>query len=351
MKRQIALAVASCACLSLSALASPKAKLAGTVDIHIQPHTSQGLTANHSTPLTFKAMKLEFSKEAKKALAKRAYKNVRPTSFKTKSSLPEQVDLTMNRVPVLNQGMHGSCVTFATVGALDALIGKGDYVSPLCNLALGTYLEKKGYVPSGWDGSWGSLVLSQIVDYGIVAKDSEKGCGGLDAYPTNDQYETGQPMSVDDYYDKSEDLNNDFAWSPIISTEDVLHDEYDSSDAVKLAKTALNNGHRLTFGVLLDVYVGEAGASGKYRSRYGFDTWLMTPEIEKDLKEGNVNAGHEMVIYGYDDNAVVEDEDGREHKGIFILRNSWSRFAGDNGDYYMTYEYFQKMTLEAQKIY
>ena len=49
-----------------------------------------------------------------------------------------------------------------------------------------------------------------------------------------------------------------------------------------------------------------------------------------------------MVIIGYDDDAQVVDEKGYTfNKGIFILRNSWSSLAGDQGNFYMSYDYFK----------
>ena len=82
------------------------------------------------------------------------YKKV-PVLRAPKDGLSSSIDLGMNNVPVLDQGSHGTCVTFATTAAVDAVLGKGDYVSQLCNLELGATLEQFGYYPSGWDGSFG----------------------------------------------------------------------------------------------------------------------------------------------------------------------------------------------------
>ena len=77
------------------------------------------------------------------------------TLKQTKSwgNLPKRILLGMNNVPVLDQGSHGTCVTFAITAAIDAALSKGDYISQLCQLELGTYLEPMGYSVSGWDGS------------------------------------------------------------------------------------------------------------------------------------------------------------------------------------------------------
>ena len=113
----------------------------------------------------------------------------------------------MNNVPVLDQGQHGSCVTFAVTAAYDAVIGSGDYISQLCQLQLGNYLEANGYGYSGWNGSLGRYVLSQIDSFGIVTKAQEAsyGCGGLYQYPGNEATPRA-PMTVKAYHQISEPL-------------------------------------------------------------------------------------------------------------------------------------------------
>lgn len=107
-----------------------------------------------------KLLRIQLSDEAKEHLAnqaKDALKHIHQFSLIPSHSetlpLPDQVQLKMNKVPVLDQGRHGTCVTFAVTGAIDAVIGKGDYISQLCNLQLGSYLEQHGYGLSGWNGS------------------------------------------------------------------------------------------------------------------------------------------------------------------------------------------------------
>ena len=78
------------------------------------------------------------------------------------------VDLGMETVPVLNQGIHGSCVTFSITAAIDAIVKKGDYVSQLCSLQLGRHLQNYGYISSGWEGGLGAVVLSQFETFGFI---------------------------------------------------------------------------------------------------------------------------------------------------------------------------------------
>ncbi|WBV63527.1 hypothetical protein PGH43_01250 [Legionella pneumophila 130b] len=90
-----------------------------------------------------KLLKMQLSNSAIKALARKTDITLKkPNTITTSTALPSKVELGMNNVPVLNQGSFGTCVTFATTAAIDAALNKGDYISQLCQLQLGLYLEK-----------------------------------------------------------------------------------------------------------------------------------------------------------------------------------------------------------------
>ena len=89
----------------------------------------------------------------------------------------------------------------------------------------------------------------------------------------------------------------------------------------RMLKLLLPAGHRVTFGTLLDVDKGFNGALGTYKVKN--DTWILTSAIARDAKRGDIEAGHEMIIIGYDDKAKVKDSQGETHKGLLTLRNSW----------------------------
>ncbi len=139
--------------------------------------------------------RVELTQEARKYIAAAASKKPRAlfsANLAARSSLPDQVYLGMNNVPVLDQGQHGTCVTFADTAAVDAVRSNTDYISQLCNLELGSYFEnqdneynkqhpknKKEVYTSGWDGSFNQIVLGQMQKYGIVTKSyqTQYGCG------------------------------------------------------------------------------------------------------------------------------------------------------------------------------
>lgn len=355
--KKLVLATSLAALLSTN-LYAKDVSIVGTIPtiVETNSHSITSFASKHTQPNVVLLQKIQLSPSAKKAFAQRVTQ-IKQTKNKVTfnqndTALPDSLDLGMNDTPVLNQGAHGSCVTFANAGAIDALIGEGDYVSELCSLTLGNYLEQEdSNYPSGWNGSYGPIVLEQFFEYGIVSMDQQKseGCGGLTSYPVWNPYEEGSTTSPEDYAKMSESLSDRFEWKALFSQDlAFISGKYNPNKVVKDVKKALNNGNRVTFGVLLDVAYGSNGAVGKHHVRN--DTWMLTPAIEKDAKNDNIDAGHEMVIIGYDDNEVVSDNNGHENKGLFILRNSWGKSAGDQGNYYMTYDHFKLMVMETQVI-
>ena len=93
---------------------------------------------------------------------------------------------------------------------------------------------------------------------------------------------------------------------------------------------------------------GVVGAVGKHTAAN--DTWVLTEKMAQDLAAGADLAGHEMVITGYDDTAQAIDDTGVSHYGLFTLRNSWGPGIGDEGDFYMSYDYVKALIIEAQRI-
>ncbi|CEK11378.1 C1 family peptidase [Legionella hackeliae] len=307
-------------------------------------------SSNHGKVIQL--LRVQLSDEAKallKSRAKDASEHTRQFSTNLKNSLalelPNKVELGMNKVPVLDQGMHGTCVTFAVTGALDAIISKGDYISQVCNLQLGSYLEKHGYGLSGWDGSYAINVINQIEQYGAVNRQNQKskGCGGFKEYPTHSSHNPGSFIEPEKFRAMSE-----FIFGKLANWSDV----YQQKNPVKTleeVKQALQSKDRLVFAVLLPrTDLGTAGAVGKHNTYFYKDSWVLTPEILKAVD--NVEDAHEMIITGYDDNAVAVDDKGKKHKGLLTLRNSWGTSVGDDGEFYMSYDYFKLLAFDVTRF-
>ncbi len=325
-------------------------KIIGTLDQNLK-HSEQARSVNKEKTHSIKLLKMKLTPSAVAALNKRSLMTQDKSKTETLTpKLPREINLGMNNVPVLNQGHYGTCVTFANTAAIDAVLNKGDYLSQLCQLQLGNYLEANGYASSGWDGSWGRVVLAQMDTFGVISKKDEQqfGCGGLNAYPSSGYYDPSATMTADEFHELSQPIEEYAAWSSILDIFEATS-RIDTTKTLNAVKQALNENDRVTFGVLLlDFDLGTVGAVGTHHATE--DSWVLTPEIMRDLHLRPDFGGHEMIITGYDDDAIAVDDQGREYKGLLTLRNSWGSDVGDKGNFYMSYDYFKVLVIEAQRI-
>ncbi len=343
MNKLIKLAVLS---LSSSLACAGPVTLKGDIDVHVKPkHSMQGKNPD----LVFKLPQYELSADAGNYLHQQLAQYPKNKVNTIASDLPRKISLGMQLTPVLDQGAHGSCVTFAVTAAIDAALGAGDYISQLCNLELGSYLAINDRIEySGWNGSWAHIVLDQINEYGIISQNYQKlqGCAGVRAYPKYDENNEGKPMADTDFLRHSIPVSHLIGSYPVLQMENAFSAGVDKDLVIQQMKNELAKGNRLLVGMFLDVYVGSAGAVGSNNAAY--DTWMLNPEIIADAVKGYIYAGHELVITGYNDDIVVVDDNGYSNQGVFILRNSWSKEAGDEGDYYVSYDYVK---LLADDVY
>lgn len=332
-------------------------ELIGTIPVQL-PQTAlkpNSLILKAKSAPTIQLLKLSLSSEAKKGLSARgAFVGTDKTLSEPMmqgSNLPRSVQLGMNDVPPLDQGNHGSCVMFAVTAALDAILDKGDYISQLCQLELGSYLEHHSFTSSGWDGSWGRTVLNQLEAFGFTSKTYQQAmaCGGIQDYPLVGNTPSAE-LSVADFHPISESLSkNQVGWFSILEVYQLSTEDVDANQVLQDVKQALTAGDRLTFGVLMmDFNQGFVGAVGTHHQPY--DTWVLTSEMNQDIDSQTEFAGHEMLITGYDDDAVAVDQKGRHYKGLLTLRNSWGSKVGDGGNFYMSYDFFKRLTIEVQRI-
>ena len=344
--------------LSGTAFAQPDFQIKGKITQTI-PDTKPRIASNQwvkqAPPKTVTLLDVQLSERAWDKLTQNAEKTIQQAPLLADPphhpKAANSIQLGMNNVPVMNQGHHGTCATFAVTAAIDAALGAGDYISQVCSLQLGQHLERLGYNPSGWDGSLNPLVLDQMRAFGFVNKTTqhEVGCGGFTEYPTTGETPK-EDLSLADHYEISEPLlENSIAWTPLLDVYQVFLDRTDPQKTLESVKQALRNNDRLTFGVLLfRLNEGTAGALGRHNEIN--DSWILTPDVIKDIKEQGNYGGHAMLITGFDDEAVAVDSIGLKHRGLLTIRNSWGENAGDEGNFYMSYDYFKVLALEIQRI-
>jgi len=275
--------------------------------------------------------------------------------FKPKTSnLPRQVELGMNNLPVLDQGRFGTCVTFAVTAALDAISQKGDYISQLCSLSLSQYLSQHSHMSGMWMGTMPTDVFNLISIFGIINKENEKtyGCGGYHSYPMNDIGSLPE-MDIDSFYQHSEEQKSIayYFTNNYLNAARLLEREEETEQELQETKAAIHHGDRVVLAMML-IADRNVGAYGKHHQNH--DTWVISEHVFHSLSDENlINtplAGHAMVITGYDDNAEAIDDEGKVHRGLFTLRNSWGPKAGDQGNYYISYDYFKLLTFDLTQI-
>lgn len=231
---------------------------------------------------------------------------------------PLQKDLGMAGVPVLDQGQYGTCVTFASTAALDALVQRGDYLSQQCTLAL-----LKGLGDDIWNGAYyPSQVINPLKLYGVVSKAD---CPQAYANPSQTLAVTAYKAYV----------------SKEVSVANVTI-KYVNGAKVEDAKRALDAGHRFAIGFQLQGNSTEAvrGFDVVYQGqKYKGGLWACKQNGSPNYCASS-NAGHEVVIIGYDDT-----------QKLFKIRNSWNASMGLNGDYFMSFEFFAKMVIDGTEIW
>ncbi len=228
--------------------------------------------------------------------------------------------LGMNDVPVLDQGSQGTCVTFSTTAALDALIGQGDFISQQCSLEL-----DMGLGQNYWNGAmYPSQIINPLQKYGIVSKEK---CPRKYPVPYRSMLAKQYAALADD--DASEAVKK-------------VQINYIAEASLLDLKKAIDAKHR----VLIGFRVNSRSSEGVK----GFDITIGDKKYTGGLwacKQGSSinhcvasNAGHEVVVIGYDDD-----------QQLLKIRNSWNTDVGYEGNYYMTYQFFQSMAEDQTEIW
>ncbi|NDH08707.1 MAG: peptidase C1 [Gammaproteobacteria bacterium] len=325
--------------LSKTCLVLLSVQLCFANNISLNITTNPELTPHHisqSKTLEFELIKI--SPRSRLAIIKQINN---PGLGSQASTLPSKQALGMANVPVLDQGQHGSCVTFAITASLDALNNLGNYYSQLCFLQHGSYLYQQGEGLSGWDGLNGYTAFKRITTYGLMNKTQQKtyGCGGLTTYPLYAE-NTGE-MSTVDY--------KLYAEIPQFKQQLLFTNLTNASNKTNGIKQSLNAGHRVLMSTLfVRADLGVVGAIAQHR--YHNDTWVLSDDIINEIKNQRSFPGHMMIVTGYDDTLIAVDNNGKEHKGLFILRNSWGKYIGDFGTFYMSYDYMNALAQNAYAL-
>ncbi len=290
---------------------------------------------------------------------------VAPFVLATAPSLPVSVALGMNGVPVLDQGPYGTCATFATTAALDAIgafpvdakSGQKDYISQTCFLQVSRFDNND---PGIWSGGGDAYYIANSIQHNGVILDSyerDHGCGGLYNYPLIESSARllGSAFPMSEYV-----RDSDKQFSGLI-VKQLQGDNRPNTLLLKVKQILANQNRVVVSFFTSPVTVGNPGVYGYCQTFNNAiitdpsqsiidrnpDSFVLTSEVMQKIRNSGVSGGHAMIATGYDDNGVILDSDGHEHRGVLMFRNSWGPDVGDHGDFYMSYEYFETLATEA----
>ena len=264
---------------------------------------------NGKKPIKLLELKDESIRDVFKAATEPQYNGI------VKPFVPPAVDLGMGNVPVLDQGQEGTCVTFSSTAALDALLNQGDFISQQCSLLLDTALGD-----DYWNGANApSEIIAPLQKYGVISKNC---CPSQ--YP-----DLTAVINLTAYQLLAAKAESAFV-------ANVEFEYFESAD-INALKLALKQGYRVLIG--FHVYAGVAQAVQGFNVNGGIGGLWACSQGGSQNYCINSNSGHEVVVIGYDDS-----------QQLLKIRNSWGPTVGQAGDYFMSYQFFQTMAIDMTVI-
>jgi hypothetical protein len=251
------------------------------------------------------------------------YMNINDAEFDYKNGITPftnsaySIDLGMGSVPVLDQGAHGTPLTFSSVTALAAKLKQGDLMDLQCSFAL-TNLFNDRNILNNYNSP--GQIIDLFKKYGIVHKND---CFGH-IYP-----DPSQIVTLKKYLTRS-DKN--------YSSQMTYH--YSEKANADLVKATLKAGYRVVISTALADNSDPISVNGfnvKIKGttkNYDGGLWACKQPGNSSNYCVDQNAGHEVVVIGFDDK-----------QQLFKIRNSWGIDVGEKGNYYMTYSFFNAMAM------
>ncbi|MDR3501512.1 MAG: hypothetical protein P4L79_02920 [Legionella sp.] len=291
-----------------------------------------------ATPVAQTSLKYPTTKETHKIVQARLKSLQHSSMLSANDNLAAAKQLGMNNVPVLNQGNTYFDAAYASTAAIDALLGRGDFISQLCLIQLGNYMDpaNKGF------GFTLHHSLSRLENYGYIMKVHQKGAGCEDPNTPFINYESYNRLSRDI-------IRESIIWFPLLDLHKSVSERVNTEKTLIEVKKAINQEQRVTMGFLAFYKEGNPlGTIGSYHEKN--DTWILNTQMKRDLYNFPSLYFRSVLITGYDNDAISVDDAGEKHKGLLTVRGSWGSDAGDQGDFYMSYDYFRVLVIEAQQI-
>ncbi|WP_158997286.1 C1 family peptidase [Pigmentibacter ruber] len=223
------------------------------------------------------------------------------------------VDLGMANVPVRDIGAYGYIVVFSTVSALNAKLKLPYLIDVNCTNALLNTIYPNSATPEE--------TLDTLKEFGIVFERKNLKCGFT--------------IKKEEYLKIS---NKNYK-------SQISYKSYPKLSINEL-KLTLKNGHRVLIGTSLQDNLGDPISVNGFNLKvignskiYDGGLYACQQPQSNENYCLNGNSGTLLIAIGYDDN-----------QQLIKLRNSWGVNAGENGDFYMTYSFYEKMASNSVVI-
>lgn len=270
---------------------------------------------------------------------------------------------------VLDQGSFGSCVTFATNAALSYVsTGVTTNIAPLDTLLQGFLNNQNDMTKTGWDGLNGTgQILMRILDNreGYYRSYTQTKDLYNNLSHNYSKINTGGDLTLSKLYNVDGFKDNIEIYDSIVKAHypqkqinNIVYNNLNikqgsNNNAIKL-KQSLDSGHKVVVGFVIYDSLQKpkcknGNVNGDAYFKYDNSKTLVTNaslvSTKKDAwtkASGCALGGHEVIVASY-----FENEAGQL---IFLIRNSWSDQAGDQGNYYMTADYFNRAGMDGYEL-
>ena len=233
------------------------------------------------------------------------------------------VDFSSSLPPIGNQGPHQSCVGWSVGYYAKSWYEKAEH--PSWNLSDPSYQMSAQYL---WNGVNGGLDRGTSIDSAFNYLE-QSGCTDMQEFPYDGDaasLPSAEAVEAAKQYRISTDWGYFFlqqSWGPFFGRGNV----------VSGLKSWLATGKPVVLGIMVYDDFPDHG-SNPNKSYYDYN--------------GSADrvGGHAVIIAGYNDNANPSGGDAN-HRGGFLMVNSWGNTWNGNGKVYLSYDFIQNYVPEA----
>jgi C1A family cysteine protease len=240
------------------------------------------------------------------------------------TKMSSSVDLSSKLPPIGDQGQYSSCVGWATGYYGKTWQEKTEH--PSWNIAQDSYKFSPQFVYNKVNG--GQDKGASIYD--ALELLQQTGCTDWAQFPYDGNY-TRQPDSTDVQAAGQYRISSD--WGYFFAGRSSWPGYQSGPDVTAEIKAWLNTGKPVVMGIPIYSDFPDYG-SNQPRTYYDYN------------QSAAFEGGHAVFIAGYNDNVNPAGSDGN-HRGGFLMINSWGAGWNNTGKVYLSYDFVQHWVAEA----